>query len=396
MATPRLYFDDPALVAFDARVIAHGTWQGRPSIVLDRTAFYPEAGGQNADHGVLHGLRLLDVQVDDDGVVHHVADGALPAVGTEVHSDVDVPRRRLHRALHTGQHMLSRALIDEARAETVSSRLGETSCTIDVDRDSLDEAAVARAEDLVNAIIDADVAVRAFFPTADELRALPLRRAPKVTENIRVVDVAGFDVSPCGGTHCTQTSQVGLVKVTGLERYKGKMRVSFAAGKRARVELFTHSESLRALARELTCGVSEVKTGLDRLRRELADAREALGLSRAQLAEHAAASLWLAAQAAGSTRVVATFDEGGTEFLRAVGARVTSHPGAIAMLSARSADGLAVLVARGEGSTFDCGAFLKRAAAASGGRGGGRVDRAEGKVPTGADWAALVAQHAEV
>lgn len=391
MGTQRLYFDDPGMLEFDARVIAHATWEGAASVVLDRSAFYPEAGGQMADRGVLQGLAIRDVQVDDDGVVHHVVDGVLPAVGSEVRGGVDGPRRKVHRALHTAQHMLSRALVDIARADTVSSRLGETACTIDVDRDALDEAAVARAEALVNAVIDDDVAVRAYFPTADELRVLPLRRAPKVTENVRVVDVAGFDVSPCGGTHCTRTSQIGLVKVTGLERYKGKMRVIFAAGRRARDELGAQFDLLRTLARDLTCGPADVRNGIEKLRRELTEAREALGVTQSRLAEHVAAGLWREGEAAGSKRVIAQFDDASTAYLRAIATHLTAHSGALACLASRTADGTSVLIARGPDAIEDCGALLGRIAKACGGRGGGRPERAEGRLPRDIDWAVLVA-----
>ncbi|MCI0573776.1 MAG: alanine--tRNA ligase-related protein, partial [Myxococcaceae bacterium] len=150
--TERLYFADPFLHRFSGRVVAHGTWAGAPSVVLDRTVFYAEAGGQMADRGVLGGLAVRDVQVDDAGVVHHVLDvpagEALPEVGAELTGEVDRARRRVHMALHTGQHMLSRALVDVAQAATVSSRLGETVCTIDVDLETLDERRVAEAEAL--------------------------------------------------------------------------------------------------------------------------------------------------------------------------------------------------------------------------------------------------------
>jgi len=106
-------------------------------------------------------------------------------------------------ALHTGQHMLSRALADVAKGETVSSRLGESACTIDLDLEAVDERLVAEAEALVNAVVDDDVPVRAWFPSAVELAALPLRRTPKVTEDIRVVAVGDFDFTPCGGDNAT-------------------------------------------------------------------------------------------------------------------------------------------------------------------------------------------------
>ncbi|MDC0707151.1 alanyl-tRNA editing protein [Stigmatella sp. ncwal1] len=394
-STERLYFADPFLHRFTGRVVAHAAWNGTPSIILDRTAFYPEAGGQMADRGVLGGAAVRDVQVDDAGLVHHVLElpegGALPAVGTELPGEIDRVRRRLHMALHTGQHMLSRALVDVANAHTVSSRLGETLCTIDVDLDVLEEQKVAEAEAFVNAVIEEDVAIRAFFPTSEELAALPLRRKPKVTENIRVVQIDGFDVSPCGGTHCTRSAQVGMIRVLGVERYKGKGRVSFSAGRRARSELWAEAGTLRGLGRAFTCGPGEVPASIDKLRRELTEAREALGAARARLAEHTAAELVSALEQSPEHRVVAVVDGASPESLRAIAARLTSRPEAVVLLAGQGPEGLPVLIARGSGASFGCGAFLKRLAEAAGGRGGGRPEHAEGRLPLGTDFPALVA-----
>ncbi|NPC85820.1 alanyl-tRNA editing protein, partial [Pyxidicoccus fallax] len=387
--TERLYYADPFLHRFTARVVGQGTWSGAPSVVLERTAFYPEAGGQMGDRGVLGGLPVRDVQVDDDGVVHHlleVPEGAsLPGPGTELTGEVDRVRRRANMSLHTGQHMLSRALVDVAGAATVSARLGETLCTIDTDQDTLDERQVAEAEALVNAIIDDDVPIRAFFPTPEELAALPLRRAPKVTANIRVIQIGDFDVSPCGGTHCTRSGQVGLVRVLGVERYKGKGRVLFSAGPRARRELWEEAGTLRAMSRAFTCGPLEVPTVVDKLRRELTEAREALGAARARLAEHSAAELLAALDASPDKRVVAVLDGAGPEQLRAVAARLTSRPEAVVLLAGRLPDGMPVLVSRGASASFGCGAFLKKAAEAAKGRGGGRPEHAEGRLPPDTD-----------
>jgi alanyl-tRNA synthetase len=338
---------------------------------------------------------VRDVQVDDAGAVHHVLElpegSSLPAPGTELTGEVDRARRRVHMALHTGQHMLSRALVDVANAHTVSSRLGETLCTIDVDLDALDERHVAEAEELVNSLIDDDVPVRAFFPTPEELATLPLRRAPKVTDNIRVVQIGGFDVSPCGGTHCTRSAQVGLVRVLGVERYKGKGRVLFSAGRRARGELWEEAGILRSLGRAFSSGPRDVPTAVDKLRRDLTEARETLGATRARLAELTATELAAALEQSPDKRVVAVIDGAGPEQLRAIAARLTSRPEAVVLLAGRTPEGMPVLIARGSGSTFGCGAFLKRAAEASGGRGGGRPEHAEGRLPAHTDWPALAA-----
>ena len=394
-ATPRLYFDDPLLFRFDARVTSHATFADKPSLLLDRTAFYPEAGGQMADVGTLSGASVIDVQVDEAGVVHHLVDGALPSVGSEVTGVIDAKRRRLHMALHTGQHMLSRALFDVAGAETISSRLGETQCTIDLDldREKLDERLVGQAEDLVNAVVDDDVVIRAYFPGPSELAALPLRRRPKVATDVRVVEIGAFDVSPCGGTHCTRSAQVGLVRITGLEGHKGGMRIVFSAGPRARRELAAHDDALRALARSLTCGTKDVGLALDKVRRDLEGTREALGKTRALLAESSARSLIEAARRAGDLHIVAVFDDGGADMIRAVAVRLVAQEGVVAFLAAKTDDGLQILVDRAKESRFECGAFVKRVAASTGGRGGGRPDHAEGRLPAGVDWAALVRAH---
>ena len=390
--TVRLYHDDSLLLDFTATVVGHGALGGAPSVLLDRSAFYPESGGQMADRGRLGGAAIADVQVDDDGQVHHLLEGgALLDVGASVDGAVERGRRRVHMALHTGQHMLSRALTDIAFAATVSSRLGETTCTIDVDRETLDERLVAEAEALVNSVVDDDAPIRAFFPTPGELATLPLRRAPKVTENIRVIVIGDLDVSPCGGTHCTRTAQVGLVRVLGIERYKGKARVTFSAGPRARRELWDEASVLRDLGKAFTCGPRDVPTAVEKLRRELGSARESLGHARGRLADAAAAELAAAAANHPEHRAVAVLDDVDVEILRRIAGRITALPDATAFLASRGEGGLSVVISRGSSSRVDCGATLKRLAAAAKGRGGGRPEHAEGRLPADADWPALVA-----
>jgi alanyl-tRNA synthetase len=395
VATPRsieLYHDDSLLLTFRARVVEHALLGDKPSVILDRTAFYPESGGQMSDRGKLGAATIIDVAIDDLGRIHHVLEGPLPPVGDMVDGEIDKIRRRIHMAQHTGQHMLSRALVDIAQAETVSSRLGESACTIDLDIPTLDERAAARAEDLVNSLIDDDVPVRAYFPSPQELLALPLRRQPKVTDNVRVVAIGDFDVSPCGGTHCTHASQVGFVRIESVERYKGSSRVVFSAGPRARKNVAREAAITRAFAREFTCGTDDVPAGLDKLRRELADARESLGRVRIRVASALADDF---VRASLDHAVVGVVEDASLDLVRAVAARITLQGNRVAMVAGAADGGTIVLVARGPESSFDCGAFLKRVAALAGGRGGGRPERAEGRLPLGIDWPALIARALE-
>lgn len=385
--TTLLYHRDPHLLRFDGVVSAvEVDPAGRRIVVLRETAFYPEAGGQMADHGVLGGARVTDVQVGDDGVVRHIVEGGFAAaVGDAVAGVVDGARRRQHMAMHTAQHILSQVLLSQrARAETVSARLGETVCTVDVDVAALSDRDVLEAEDAVHAIVDEDLDVTAFFPDDDALAALPLRRAPKVRENIRVVVVGDlrqpFDVSPCGGTHVTKTSQIGLVRVTGVERYKGRTRVSFQAGPRARREALGRARVADHLAREFSTTPEEVTAQIEKLR----------ALSRAQGGEKQALleRLGGAYGDALAPRVedggvgVEVVEGGDLSLLRALAQRVVSlRPACAVVVASPEADGGGpVVVARGAGSAVDCGALLKQLVATLGGRGGGRADGAQGRL----------------
>ncbi|HEU4533401.1 MAG TPA: alanyl-tRNA editing protein, partial [Polyangiaceae bacterium] len=381
---------------FSAEVSGLGAFGDRPSVLLSRSAFYPESGGQLGDRGTLNGVPVLDVQIDEAGRVHHlVGDASAFAPGAAVEGKVDWPLRRLHRSLHTAQHLLSRALLEVAGAETVSSRLG-SSATIDVGPCGLTEASLADAERLVNDLAADHRPVRVLYPTLEELPSLGLRRPPKVTEGIRVIDIDGFDRTPCGGTHCDSTAEIGLLRVTGLERYKGGFRVTFAAGARSLADYREKDRALAELARQFTCGPGDVGAAVEKLRRELGEARAELGDVRTRWARSVGAGMLAAARpgAAGERRVVAVFDDLPVELVRALATAFGASEGALAFLAARGPDGIAASVVRGPGVSFDCGAFLRRACAAAGGRGGGRPDRADGRLPASVDWAALVEKEA--
>jgi alanyl-tRNA synthetase len=382
-STRRLYHDDSLLRRFDATVVAHAVHGGKPAVVLDATAFYPEAGGQLGDRGTLGGIEVVDTQEADDGTILHVLAADAPAIGATITAELDWARRRQHMAQHTAQHLLSGALLDRAQAATASARLGETTLTIDVQRDRIPEAELAAAEALANDLIDDDLAVRAWFPDAGELAQIKLRRDPKVDAHIRVVAIGDFDFSPCGGTHCTRTSQLGAVRITGAERYKGMTRVTFTAARRGRTGLFTHDQVLRGLGTQFSCAPAEVPAAIEKMRRDTEAQRAEMTALRGQLANAIIATL------PGSGPVIAALP-GDAELLRSVGAKLVAT-GRDALLCAPDDQGAAVVLFRAAGSTLDCGAVWKQLAARLGGRGGGRADRAEGRLAAPvADWTELV------
>jgi alanyl-tRNA synthetase len=382
--TKRLYHDDAFVRDFEATVAAVTTYKEHPAIVLDATAFYPEAGGQLGDRGKLGSATVLDTQETDDGTIVHLVDQSID-VGTRVRGELDWARRRQHMAQHTAQHLLSGTLLDRAQAPTASARLGETALTIDVTRDRIPDADLAAAEDLANDLVDDDLPIRAWFPDAGELASLKLRRDPKVSADIRVVAIGDFDFSPCGGTHAARTSQLGTIRITNTERYKGMTRVTFAAGRRARAELFTRDQVLRGLATRFSCSPGDVPTSIDKVVRDAEAHTAELTALRSRLAASIATGF------TGTGAVIAALPGDGA-MVREVASKVVAA-GRDALLAAPDEGGTTVVLFRAPGSTLDCGALWKQLAAKFGGRGGGKPDQAQGRLAANvADWPAVVAE----
>jgi alanyl-tRNA synthetase len=382
--TKRLYHDDAFTREFDATVAAITTYKDQPAIVLDATVFYPEAGGQLGDRGKLGSTTVLDTQETDDGTIVHIVDQPLE-VGMRVHGELDWARRRQHMAQHTAQHLLSGTLLDRAQAPTASARLGETALTIDVTRDRIPDADLAAAEDLANDLVDDDLPIRAWFPDAGELASLKLRRDPKVTADIRVVAIGDFDFSPCGGTHAARTSQLGTIRITNTERYKGMTRVTFAAGRRARAELFTRDQVLRGLATRFSCAPGDVPASIDKVVRDAESHTAELTTLRSRLAASIATGF------TGTGAVIAALPGDGA-MVREVASKVVAA-GRDALLAAPDEAGTTVVLFRAPGSTLDCGALWKQLAAKYDGRGGGKPDQAQGRLAANvADWPAVVAE----
>jgi len=392
MASVKKYWDDPFLSTHDARVSWLGERDGKPALALDETIFYPEGGGQLGDTGTLRvdgeAVRVVDTQIDDAGTIFHVLERAISAqIGASASCAIDVARRRDHMAQHTAQHMLSRALLDEAKAPTVSARLGATSCTLDVDKSTIEDARLHRAEDLVNDVIRSDVSVRALFPTSEELAKMDLRRAPKVSAGVRIIDVDGFDLTPCGGTHVTRTGQIGVMRVAAIERYKGKLRISFHAATRALADARAKEDVLAKLAEKFTCGALDVGASVAKLQHDLKQRTDALANARGELFELLAQKILADTppSATGTTIVRVARGDGDVAVLRSLAGRLANARGDVVAIctapDASGSDGTLVVVQRGATATFDCGAWLKDLAAKTGGRGGGRPERAEGRVP---------------
>ncbi len=380
--TRRLY-GDPYLRTFSATVRERREVDGRPAVVLDATAFYPTGGGQPHDTGTLNGIPVLEVRVADDGAVLHLLAGPLAA--DRVEGVVDWDRRFDHMQQHTGQHILSQAFLRICDAETVGFHLGREETTIDLDRSPPSPEAVAAAERLANRVVMEARPVTARFVDKAGLASIPLRKMPTVSGAIRIVEVDGFDFSPCGGTHVRNSGEVGPIKVTRVERRKKLARVHFLCGWRALADYARKQDVVQSLTARLTTGEDDLLAAVERLEAEVKRLQKSLTGVRSELLKYQVAD-WLAnAERVGDVRVVRmAFDECDAGVLREAAHQMIAIPGVVALLAARRPR-VQFVFARADDVKADMGSAMRSACAAVGGRGGGRPQFAQGGAPSGAD-----------
>lgn len=226
MKTERLYYNDPYLLEFDANVVETREVGNKLGVVLDKTAFYPTSGGQPYDLGTLNDALLVDcVEEEETGKVIHVVEGNVAVEA--VHGRIDRKRRLDHMQQHSGQHVLSHAFVELFDWPTVSFHLGAVSCTIDLPADSISYEQANRAVDLANRIVLENRGVAVHYVAHENIAEAGLRKATERIGDIRVIDIAGYDRSACGGTHVRMTGEIGPILVIGIQRAKKQTRVEF-------------------------------------------------------------------------------------------------------------------------------------------------------------------------
>ncbi len=373
MTTERIYYTDAYAREFDARVVETIQIDGRPAVLLDRTAFYPTSGGQPFDVGTIGGARVVDVIDREDGTVAHVIEGT--ATGT-VTGRIDWARRFDHMQQHTGQHVLSAAFDQALSARTVSFHLGTERSTIDLSRD-VSAKEIERGELEANRIVWENRPVSIRFVSDAEAASLQFRKEPKRTGTLRVVEVEGFDRSACGGTHVRATGEIGIIGITSWEKYKGGTRIEFVCGARALGAFDALRDNMAATIRQLSVLPSELPDAIARLQAESRDLQKTLRSQQERLAGFEAGAFAERAQDIGGIRLVLErADEWDANGLKALASAIATRPGHVSVLFNGAA--ALMVVARAADLPIDAAAVLKQVTTACGGRGGGRREFAQG------------------
>lgn len=404
--TQRLYYTEQYTTEFDAAVVRAGELDGRPFVILDRTAFYPTSGGQPHDTGKIQRLdldtaapaaqataRVVEVvDREDDGEVLHVLDRALPA-GVRIRGRIDWDRRFDHMQQHTGQHILSAVFERLERARTVSFHLGSASSTIDLDR-VVPPQAVAAVEAEANRTVWENRPVAVRFAQPEEASGLAFRKEPTRSGPLRVVEIERCDVSACGGTHVARTGSVGVIAIASWERFKGGLRVEFLCGGRVLGAYRTLRDSVAASVRVLSVLPPELPEAIGRVQADNKQLRKRLRDLTGKLAAYEAGALAARGVRVGAATLVAeALDGWDADGLKALAVAVAERPGHLAVLVTSSTPTL-VAVARAADVRLDAAAVVKALVERFGGKGGGRPDLAQGGGLAGDGPAILVAARA--
>ena len=435
--TERLYYNDSHLIEFEARVVdVTERVSGWTAVVLNRTAFYPTGGGQPSDTGTLNGARVVECIDDGERGVLHVVQGFVPALDTIVAGRVDWARRLDHMQQHTGQHILSQAFVQLFNAETKSFRVLESSCEIDIDLANPGDEIIERALELANNVVWEDRAITIHRVSAAEAAVMPLRKETSREGELRLIEIEGFDLTPCGGTHAYRTGEVGMIGMRSWARAKGLMRVEFVAGMRALADYRRANRSAREVAALFSCGRDDVAQHATQLVEENKELRRQLRALAEVAADIEAERLSVSALVlSDGTRVVAhvfedrdtefgrpgaglvgrgaesdgsslefvgrsaEFDSGvaegvrsdvqfdgpavefvrrDAEFVKKLAHALIAHQRTIALLGFRDKDTARLVFARSADARGDMNALMREACALVDGRGGGKPDMAQG------------------
>jgi alanyl-tRNA synthetase len=377
--TTRLYYAEPYLTTFTAQVTERTQIDGHPAVRLDRSAFYPTSGGQAHDTGTLDGVAVVDVQVAADGGVLHLLAGPLPEKAGEVTGVIDWPRRFDHMQQHSGQHLLSQAFDRLLGLETVSVHFGDELCTVDLAGETVDADGLAAVERHANQIVWENRAIRAYEVSDAELASLPLRRAPKVTGKIRIVEIDGYDWSACGGTHVASTGSIGPIALLRVERNKSNSRVYFVCGARAVEDSRRRRQLLNDAAALLDTAVEDVPILLTTRQERMKEQDRLMRTMQEELLGYQAQRLLAEAAPVGNVRLVAQvmadLDPAG---LKSLAGGLVTNSGVVALLACGAEGKGTAIFARSADVDLHAGQLLRTILPRFGGGGGGRPDFAQG------------------
>ena len=369
METEKLYYADPFLKEFTATVLDCRAGKNGYTVTLDRTAFYPEGGGQPADHGTLDGAAVTDVH-EKNGVIFHNVDRAVE-IGKTVSGSIDWARRFDHMQQHSGEHICSGLICGRYGCDNVGFHMGTDIVTIDFNADIPWEE-LLEIEGQANRYIQEDHPIDIQFHRGAELDAIDYRSKKPLEGDVRIVAFPGADCCACCGTHVLRSGQVGLVKFLSVQKFREGVRIELLCGQRALDYLSRTWEQAKIIGQHLSVKPVDAAAAVERLEGELS----ALKMRCAGLEEAVFAGI--AAEQAGKGNVLLFQPPMKPDSVRKLADAVSKVCGGLAAVFAGEGSHYAYALGRADGQ--DISAAVKALNGALHGRGGGRNGFAQGSV----------------
>ena len=282
--TEKLYYNDAYIKEFSAKVLSVTECDGGFDVVLDRTAFFPEEGGQSSDSGYINASYVRHV-FEEDGTVHHLTDKAPDSDSVIGRLDFDERFEKMQQ--HTAEHIFCGIIHKLYGFDNVGFHLGDGEVTFDVNgvmsREMLDEA-----ERLANEAVFANLDVTAYFPGTEELENIDYRAKLELTDGVRLVKIGDVDTCACCAPHVARTGEIGLIKVLDFMKHRGGVRIWLAAGRRALADYRNRYDNVLKISSILCAPQGDVASALQKYVKDTEDTKHALKESRAALAENMA------------------------------------------------------------------------------------------------------------
>ena len=279
--TEKLYYINAYTDSFVASVLESVATDGGYDVVLDKTAFFPEEGGQSSDTGYIGDAKVSYVY-EQEGIIHHIADR--PLAEGEYNCRIDFAPRFEKMQCHTAEHILCGIIHRLFGLDNVGFHLGEDEVTFDVDG-VLDRAQLDRAEELANEAVFSNIAVETLFPAASELSLLEYRSKLDITDGVRLVKIGDTDTCACCAPHVARTGEIGIIKILDFMKHRGGTRIWMVAGRRALLDYRSRYNSVKRISGMLSTPQSQVADTLDSYIADCEGERAALKAARLRIAE---------------------------------------------------------------------------------------------------------------
>ncbi len=367
----RIYFDDQYQVEFESKIIDRLKHNNQTALILEQTCFYPESGGQPADKGTLNGVEIIDV-IEDEGRILHIVDQEVAE--TKVKGKIDWKTRFDYMQQHAGQHILSQSFWKLMQGKTMSFHLGQDVSTLEIDIQKISDLELEKVEEEANKIIFQNREIKTYFVDEAKIGEVPLRKPPKKTGLIRVVEVADYDFSACGGTHPSRTGEIGLIKILKSGRIRNNLCFEFVCGSRVLKDYTLKNRILLQAASRLSVGEEEVPDAVEKLFADLKSEKKQRRKVLIKLSELEARDI---RQNADGRIIKKIYSGRSWDDIRHIALNIIRNPGYIVLFALKADRKANLILARSEDIDFDMRELIQAASQLINGKGGGRPSLVE-------------------